>query len=832
MDDRLALLEDLRVGKTTISIVTTYAIDFQFYETVVLRRLNAAGCEHHLVLVDAVRCGEALADPDRRPRLAGISYTVVPVYHRGAFHPKLIVRVGKKGSRVHVGSHNMTTAGFCGNAELTSAVSPPPAGGPVVHQALDAIASWLGQAADPIALQVLAAARKLVGAASHTGDDVLLLSTGGPNTAPLWSQLRDHLPTRPRRLTILGPFFDGKLEFVRHAMAELGVQDVVVAIDPEYALLRPSEAQGLDAKFVDARTVLASLGYPSSASLHAKAILVEGADRNVLISGSANPSAAAWLHQATNAEAVVVHRNVDDELVKRLGFAALQRAPEITVAQWGLLGARVAAEATRGVIHVAPALVATEAMGLITIRGVRERPDLVRAYLPEGAQRDIAAVWDQDVVRAVDASIDLGTCHLVEILGGRGGLAIVNHAHALSPQTGGANTRGELRSALAAITEDGTRIEEVLKIVERAIAEDSLDDAGPTMAAGSLSPATGDTGDEHVGEGGRSIPLDQVKRRKPRGRSVASGDLAVVIDLLIRRVGEGLPTAAVALTPEVEESELDPLENAARTQATTPVTDPEACLKACHSKLKRLTKRMIERLDHVMEAGTGGLRAVVQLAAVLGLLRWLLRIEPELRWLPMGKSLVPAGVRDDLFWSAGTHLGLAEPSLIDQVEQASPGGCQELSLALGLLGWLGREAGVDVRVLARHPDGDDLGMFHWTAILTAVLMRASLDEAASDLMDEAVMESRGRDREDWLAVHRRPGTAAALAASDPGGAPVLARRVERGDVVRIKMPNGKSRIAFAIDRDDTKVWVADAQVDEGRPILRSYVAPLDIDALS
>ena len=43
LDERLGLLDELRAARCTVSILTTYSIDFQFYETVVLRKLNRVG---------------------------------------------------------------------------------------------------------------------------------------------------------------------------------------------------------------------------------------------------------------------------------------------------------------------------------------------------------------------------------------------------------------------------------------------------------------------------------------------------------------------------------------------------------------------------------------------------------------------------------------------------------------------------------------------------------------------------------------------------------------------------------------------------------------------
>jgi hypothetical protein len=68
---------------------------FPFYEEVVLRRLVAAGCTHNILMVDAARGAEAFASEDMRPSRAGRDYTLIPVAVGGAFHLKILLRLGK-----------------------------------------------------------------------------------------------------------------------------------------------------------------------------------------------------------------------------------------------------------------------------------------------------------------------------------------------------------------------------------------------------------------------------------------------------------------------------------------------------------------------------------------------------------------------------------------------------------------------------------------------------------------------------------------------------------------------------------------------------------------
>jgi hypothetical protein len=830
LDERVGLLDELRATRCTVSIITTYSVDFEFYESVVLRKLNAAGCEHHLLLVDAKRCGEALADPERRPRLAGISYVLVPVARCGAFHPKLVILAGKKSSRVFVGSHNVTFGGFGGNAEITNAVTTSKAssGTAVVTEALRAIGTWLHGAPTQLANDLVAIAQGLVGAvAAKPGSDVALLYSGGDRPF-LWDQLRPLLPKKVRRVFVAGPFFDDRMQFVRRVISDLGGPDVIVAVDPTYSVLQQKEARRTDARFVDCRTTLERIGFAASSALHAKVMLFEGRDRSTLVSGSANPSAAAWLQRDSNAEAVIV-RAVEPAEVSRLGLLALADAPVLTTSQWSELSDRIGLMAADGSIATSNAMFATEEGGLVTIHGVDRRPTGVRLFFANDERNDaIVQSYDRAKLVVTGGGKDLSVCNLAEVVGDAPGFAVVNHPAFFGARVGGGNVRGDLSAALGAATEDAGRFEEALKIIERAIEEiDEFDVAGGANRMAQRVDRAADIAQL----GSRAIKLDQVRRRHARPRTLATGNIAVVIDLLIRGIGAGLPShGAASKLPEVEESELDPLEVAARAVAV--VVDGDALLRVCHRKVKRLVRRMIERLHHVMESQAGAVRATIHLAAVLGVLRWLRRIERELAWLPFGESLIPADAADDLFWFAATYLGLSRPSLGELVADEAPDACEDLMLALGLLGWLGRECGIDVRNLARHPDEDELTWFHWAGALIMLLRHVVPNEMAARTFTEAVGASRGADRDSWLDAHVRLAEALVRAETAPEKAPTLRRPVERGDLVQVNMPQGKAAIGFVVDLDETKVRLADAERDDGRPVLRGYVAPLDVEALS
>ena len=100
------------------SVATSFGIDFDAYENIVLPRLRGAGSAttsgHHRqpMLTHGSSGASAL------PRHAGRLYTVTGTGAAGVFHPKLFLQLGRRRGRLIVSSANLTSPGFGGNLEL------------------------------------------------------------------------------------------------------------------------------------------------------------------------------------------------------------------------------------------------------------------------------------------------------------------------------------------------------------------------------------------------------------------------------------------------------------------------------------------------------------------------------------------------------------------------------------------------------------------------------------------------------------------------------------------------------------------------------------------
>lgn len=133
----------------------------------------------------------------------------------------------------------------------------------------------------------------------------------------------------------------------------------------------------------------------------------------------------------------------------------------------------------------------------------------------------------------------------------------------------------------------------------------------------------------------------------------------------------------------------------------------ETLAKACCGEVGQLVRRMIKQLERAETSGAR--RAVVQLAAVLGVIQALRKVEQRIEW--RSKRLKRVEVSHEwlildagamaLFW-VSSSLG---PCAIKETYDES---FQELSMATGLLAWLVWDVAIDVKAAVERTKPMDL----------------------------------------------------------------------------------------------------------------------------
>ena len=104
------------------SIITTFGVDFDAYESIILPRLRGAGCYNNVLLADSRMLTYALDGASMLPRHAGRHYTTLGVSAKGVFHPKITIQLGRREGRMMIASANVTSSGLAGNRELAGII--------------------------------------------------------------------------------------------------------------------------------------------------------------------------------------------------------------------------------------------------------------------------------------------------------------------------------------------------------------------------------------------------------------------------------------------------------------------------------------------------------------------------------------------------------------------------------------------------------------------------------------------------------------------------------------------------------------------------------------
>lgn len=318
------------------SVVTTFNVDLNAYESIALARLRDAGCNNNIVIADDRMLGYALGPGATRPRHAGRRYSIIGVPASGVFHPKLILQLGRASGRLLVASANMTAAGLAGNLEVVGEVR---AEGddfealPLLRAALEFVASFVADAVTP-RKQIEWAMRRTPWIRSQSDGAVIDLKDGGrlgflssAGAVGIGEQFAELVGRRKvKRLLIASPYWDPGLGALRQLHNRLGAKSVALLLQPKNALF-PVHALGRKDP-IQLFGIDRVEGTTASRFAHAKVFIAETSAGDCVLYGSANCTEAALGKGAApgdNAEACLYRELPAGEAAQALG---LERALE------------------------------------------------------------------------------------------------------------------------------------------------------------------------------------------------------------------------------------------------------------------------------------------------------------------------------------------------------------------------------------------------------------------------------------------------------------------------------------------------------------------------
>ncbi|MCE9684003.1 hypothetical protein [Halomonas alkalisoli] len=542
-------------------IATTFTLDFDAYEHIVLPRLRRAGCYNNLLFADNGMLTHILDGGGSLPRVAGRQYIVDGVSAKGVFHPKLTLQLGREKGRLLVSSANMTVAGLAGNKEVVGCIeSTDPESGEA--RLIAGAWAYLRGLADPHDEVVSEQLRSVVEATPWLADcepaegavtledgtpGALLVTDGARGLGDRFAELVDDQAVE--RLIVISPYWDDDLAAISDLAQRLGAEQVAILIDAERCRF-PSEALG-----VLPEVEIYDLG-PESGSrfTHGKVLIAQTAEVAHVLYGSANCTRAALGVGAfigLNHEASLYRQLLPDVVFEELALGAVMvDAHRIDPAT--LLSLEPAEQQDLEVPSDRDPGVFECLQGRLTWRPVAGAPEVMAIELLDADRKDSGVTY-QPVSEQADGErhfilagdIDrLAFARLRYADGSVSALAIVRVIHELREAARGPRSKAVERIAkqLAEETFVGMRLFELMSWLENVEC-----DAKAVARAARDSAAQAEDRDEGEGRGYRTFTYEEFmagRRLAGHGAKVDRNSLAgsgwsLFRDLLNRLVPVG-----------------------------------------------------------------------------------------------------------------------------------------------------------------------------------------------------------------------------------------------------------------------------------------------------
>lgn len=329
MLERLNILELFGADKNKYHscIITCYSFDFLFFEQRVLPALRRAGMININVFVDEKMYQHQLANLDGI-NVSKQSYSITPIKLNGAFHPKILMGIGKNNGFLAIGSGNLTNSGLSSNDEVWGAFHTyknESKALPVFKSTFEYLNNlksfcygfntnkwdWLLKNSQWFADL---SNQEKINTAYNLNDEILLLKSFAD--ASIYSQLLENLPnSKLKNITIISPYFNKRGDLISNLINDLNPDSIDVIVDSNFGTIPYQFEQDERVKFHEWETVKDSKSN-SGARLHAKIFQFQYENSTCILTGSANATIEAFgtkANNSRNAEASILIKSSENK---------------------------------------------------------------------------------------------------------------------------------------------------------------------------------------------------------------------------------------------------------------------------------------------------------------------------------------------------------------------------------------------------------------------------------------------------------------------------------------------------------------------------------------
>ncbi|MFT5250486.1 MAG: hypothetical protein ACI93P_002228 [bacterium] len=306
MLDRLNILELFGADKNKYHscIITCYSFDFLFFEQRVLPMLRRAGMININVFVDAKMYQQQLANLDGN-YIRKQSYSITPIQLNGAFHPKILMGIGKNNGFLAIGSGNLTNSGLSSNDEVWGAFHTYKTESnalPLIKSIFEYLQNlkpfcyganlekweWLKKSSP-----WLSELSNMSVAKSATSDNETLTVLKNFSGTSIYKELLDNLPTEvPVNITIISPYYNKNGQVLTNLLNDLKPESMDVVLDDRFGTVPYQWGSHDNVQFHNWESVKSN-GELESSRLHAKIIQFKYEHETYILTGSTNATIEA-----------------------------------------------------------------------------------------------------------------------------------------------------------------------------------------------------------------------------------------------------------------------------------------------------------------------------------------------------------------------------------------------------------------------------------------------------------------------------------------------------------------------------------------------------------
>jgi len=334
-------------SKYSSCIITSYSIDFTFFEERAMSILRAADIKNINLFID----GKYLDNHFENDIGAGFkshrTYSLNPIYESGVFHPKIILLTGPKHGLLIIGSGNLTSSGISTNDEIWGAFhlnSIDSKNASIFASVWNYLQQYLiqsnGYNSQKLAWisQYSPWIKDLPGLLTNEfikiNNWLEVCFIGNTKVSSHYQIIRSRLPgEKIKKLTIIAPYFDEKGEALKLFLQDYKINKTVCITDCEFGLLPTALSKEISESinFYDWKKCLDDFDVRYN-RLHAKIFHFEYENGwEYLLLGSANATLSAWGTQdslARNSEAgILLRRKSSNTFLQQLGISTKKAVP-------------------------------------------------------------------------------------------------------------------------------------------------------------------------------------------------------------------------------------------------------------------------------------------------------------------------------------------------------------------------------------------------------------------------------------------------------------------------------------------------------------------------